>query len=145
MERLFKQYDKLNSDCEYRIVRYGNVLYSTGSVLCKWRNLISKGEKCIVTDLDATRFYWTVDEAVDLIFECMDKAESASPWCPDMKSMKIRDLLEAMYLKYCPDTRVEPEVIGLQPGENKHEKVMDEGPFSKEVVHYTIEEIKNLI
>ena len=37
MERLFTQFERLNPSCDYRIVRYGNVLYSTGSVLCKWK------------------------------------------------------------------------------------------------------------
>ena len=43
MEKLFKQYESYNPKTEYRIVRYGNVLYSTGSVLCKWRDLLSRG------------------------------------------------------------------------------------------------------
>ena len=42
MERLFQQFERLNSNCKYRIVRYGNVLYSTGSVLCKWKDLLSE-------------------------------------------------------------------------------------------------------
>lgn len=68
MERLFCQFEAINNSTEYRIVRYGNVLYSTGSVLCKWRDLLSEGKEVIVTDPDATRFFWTRDQAVDLIF-----------------------------------------------------------------------------
>ena len=67
MERIQLQYEKMNSDTKYRIVRYGNVLYSTGSVLCKWRDLLSNGEEVIVTDPAATRFFWTVEEAIELI------------------------------------------------------------------------------
>lgn len=54
MERLSKQYEKLNPNCKYRIVRYGNVLYSTGSVLCKWKDLIEQNKELIVTEPDAT-------------------------------------------------------------------------------------------
>jgi UDP-N-acetylglucosamine 4,6-dehydratase/UDP-glucose 4-epimerase len=100
MERLFTQYEKLNTKCKYRIVRYGNVLYSTGSVLCKWKDLITHGKSVTVTDLDATRFFWSVEQAVDLIFDCMQFAENTVPYCPDMKSMSIRNLLAAMIEKY---------------------------------------------
>ena len=64
MERLSKQYEQLNDKCEYRIVRYGNVLYSTGSVLCKWKDLILAGNGVIVTEPSDTRFFWTVEDAI---------------------------------------------------------------------------------
>lgn len=145
MERLFKQYEVMNPKCKYRIVRYGNVLYSTGSVLCKWKELIEKKEQCTVTDLNATRFYWTVDQAVDLIFDCLYKSENSNPFCPNMKSMKIEDLLKAMYIKYGNGNYIEPKIIGLQGGENMHEKIMETGPFSNEVDNFSIEEIIKLI
>jgi UDP-N-acetylglucosamine 4,6-dehydratase/UDP-glucose 4-epimerase len=145
MERLFSQYEKLNNDTKYRIVRYGNVLYSTGSVLCKWKDLIQNNKQCVVTDLDATRFYWTVEQAIKLIFDCLDQAIDSTPFCPDMKSMKIEDLLRAMYIKYGNGEYIEPKIIGLQIGENKHEKIFDCGPYSNEVESFTIDEILNLI
>jgi UDP-N-acetylglucosamine 4,6-dehydratase/UDP-glucose 4-epimerase len=145
MERLSLQYEKLNPSCQYRIVRYGNVLYSTGSVLCKWKDLISQGKEVIVTEPDATRFFWTVDQAVDLIMDSMKYAIDSTPYCPNMKSMKIADLLQAMIIKYGNGKDIQMKVIGLQPGENMHEKVLDNGPFSNEVESFSIEEILNLI
>ena len=147
MERLSKQYEKLNSNCKYRIVRYGNVLYSTGSVLCKWKSLIEQNKELIVTEPNATRFFWTVSQAVDLILDCMKNATDSSPYCPSMKSMSVKNLLTAMVEKYGNSTwETYPiKTIGLQPGENLHEKVLDEGPFSNEVEEFTIEEIKELI
>lgn len=145
MERLFKQFEVMNPKCKYRIVRYGNVLYSTGSVLCKWKELIEKKQQCTATDLNATRFYWTVDQAVDLIFDCLYKAEDSSPFCPNMKSMRIEDLLRAMYIKYGNGEYVEPKIIGLQRGENMHEKIMEDGPYSNEVENFSIEDIIQLI
>lgn len=145
MERLFKQFEVMNPKCKYRIVRYGNVLYSTGSVLCKWKELIEKKQQCTATDLNATRFYWTVDQAVDLIFDCLYKAEDSSPFCPNMKSMRIEDLLRAMYIKYGNGEYVEPKIIGLQRGENMHEKIMEDGPYSNEVENFSIEDIIKLI
>ena len=146
MERLHEQFERVNPDTKYRIVRYGNVLYSTGSVLCKWKELLQSNEEVIVTDPDATRFFWTVAQALDLIEDCMKNAINTKAYCPDMKSMRVGDLLTAMSQKYLPGGgKLKLKTIGLQPGENLHEKVMEEGPYSNECDKYTIEEIKELI
>ena len=146
MERLFSQYENLNQDTEYRIVRYGNVLYSTGSVLCKWRTLFESGLEVVVTDPSATRFFWTRQQAVELIFSCLENSKNSSPWVPFMKAMSIGDLLDALARKYLPeDCQLKIRTIGLQPGENKHEKILEEGPFSNEVDRFTVEEIMELI
>tara|TARA_R110001592_G_scaffold48144_1_gene151828 strand:- start:1084 stop:1938 length:855 start_codon:yes stop_codon:yes gene_type:complete len=145
MERLSIQFDELNPNCKYRVVRYGNVLYSTGSVLCKWKSLIEKNKEVVVTEPKATRFFWTVSQAIDLIFDCLEKSNNSSPHCPDMKSMSIDNLLQAMIEKYGNGKDVPVKVIGLQQGENLHEKVMNEGPYSNDVEQFTKDEIKNLI
>jgi FlaA1/EpsC-like NDP-sugar epimerase len=60
--------------------------------------------------------------------------------------MSIENLLEAMYQKYGSDTTEKKiNVVGLQPGENFHEKILENGPYSSEVEEFTIEEIKKLI
>lgn len=141
MEALFKEAESINKDTKYRIVRYGNVLYSTGSVLCKWKDKILKGEEIILTDPEATRFFWTVDEAVDLIFECLKNALNSNPLISKMKSIKMGDLLEAMMLKY---GRMNVKIIGLQKGENKHETINGK-IFSNNVENFTIDEIKKKI
>ena len=145
MERLVKQFEALNTKCKYRVVRYGNVLYSTGSVLCKWKELIQQGKEVVVTDPSATRFFWSVDQAIELIIDCMNNATDSTPFCPSMKSMSINNLLQAMIEKYSNGKEISIKTIGLQPGENLHEKVLEEGPYSNEVTEFTIDEIKELI
>lgn len=145
MERLFTQFESINPKCKYRIVRYGNVLYSTGSVLCKWKSLIEEGKEVIVTEPKATRFFWTVNQAIQLIIDCLENATDSKPYCPSMKSMSINNLLKAMIQKYSNGKNISIKVIGLQPGENLHEKVMEEGPYSNESEQFSIEEIKELI
>jgi UDP-N-acetylglucosamine 4,6-dehydratase len=145
MERLSKQYEALNPNCQYRIVRYGNVLYSTGSVLCKWKALIESGKSVKVTEPEATRFFWTVEQALDLIYQCMEEAVDSSPFCPNMKAMSIENLLTAMVTKYSNGVEIDINVIGLQAGENLHEKVLDEGPYSNEVEQFTVSEIIKMI
>lgn len=145
MERLALQFEQLNPNCKYRVVRYGNVLYSTGSVLCKWKDLIENGQEVIVTDPSATRFFWSVDQAIQLILDCMEYSTNAKPYCPGMKAMSIKNLLTAMVEKYGKGVEIPIKEIGLQPGENLHEKVIEEGPYSNEADQFTIEEIKDLI
>lgn len=152
MERLFNQFQTLKPDTKFRIVRYGNVLYSTGSVLCKWKDAIENDKPVIVTDPNATRFFWTVEQALDLIFNCLENAKDAKPFVPEMKAMSIGNLLLAMYRKYSSIKKeynsieeLPVQVIGLQPGENLHEKILENGKFSNEVKQYTIDEIFKLI
>lgn len=139
------QYEKMNPNCIYRVVRYGNVLYSTGSVLCKWKDFIEQGKEVIVTEPEATRFFWTVDQAIGHIFECLSKAVNSKPYVPWMKSISVGDLLQAMIEKYAKGKSIRIITIGLQPGENLHEKITDNGLYSNEIESFTIEEIKQMI
>jgi UDP-N-acetylglucosamine 4,6-dehydratase/UDP-glucose 4-epimerase len=146
MERLFAQFEKDYPEIQFRTVRYGNVLYSTGSVLCKWKELLKQGKPVMVSEPKATRFFWTLDQAVDLIFDCMEKAENSSPHLPSMKSMSLGNLLEAMASKYLPEgKKLEIVQVGLSKGENFHERILEDGPSSDEAEQFTIEQIKELI
>tara|TARA_B100000902_G_scaffold227317_1_gene215846 strand:+ start:408 stop:1268 length:861 start_codon:yes stop_codon:yes gene_type:complete len=146
MEKLFEQFERNYPETKFRIVRYGNVLYSTGSVLCKWRDLLKEGKEVIVTEPEATRYFWTVEQAVDLIFDCMGNSVDSKPYVPDMKSMSVGDLLQAMSKKYLPSgEELKIKKIGIQPGENLHEKILEDGKYSNEVERFTIEEIIELI
>ena len=100
----------------------------------------------MVSEPKATRFFWTLDQAVDLIFNCMHKAENSSPYLPSMKSMSLANLLEAMASKYLPEGEtLEIVQIGLSKGENFHERILEDGPSSDEAEQFTIEEIKEFI
>jgi len=137
-ERLISEAERINPDTKYRIVRYGNVWGSTGSMITKWRPKMEKGEEIILTDPEASRFFWTVGESVDLIFECIEKAVDATPYVPKMKAVKMGVVLEACMEVYgeCP-----VKIIGLQPGENKVETT-DGVTFSDSVEQFTKEEFK---
>jgi len=141
MEKLIEEFQSFRPETQYRVIRYGNVLYSTGSVLCKWKKLMQEGKVVTVTAPEATRFFWTLEQAVDHIFECLEVSTDATPYVPTMKAMSIGNLLKAMGEKYGIS---EIEEIGLQAGENLHE-TMDGVTFSNEVEQYTIGEILRLI
>ncbi len=145
-ERLFREYELLNPKTKYRTVRYGNVLYSTGSVLCRWKEKLQNNQEIIITDPNATRFYWPVHQAVALIFDCLKKSRDSKPHFFPMKSMRLGDLLEAMARKYLPKgSPLKVKTIGLQPGENKHEIIFEGGPDSSQSERFTSKEIMTLI
>lgn len=146
MEKMFEQFERNYPSIKFRIVRYGNVLYSTGSVLCKWKKLLEEGKEVIVTEPEATRYFWTIEQAVDLIEQCMAEATDSLPFVPEMKSMSVKDLLTAMANNYLPEgAELKIKEIGLQPGENMHEKILIDGKYSNEVERFTIEEIQEMI
>jgi UDP-N-acetylglucosamine 4,6-dehydratase/UDP-glucose 4-epimerase len=146
MESLFTQYERINKRVKYRLVRYGNVLYSSGSVLCLWKDKLLNGEEITITDRNITRFYWHIDEAIKLIFDCLANATSSEAYLPQMKSMILGDILEAMTRKYLPKDKVlTVKEIGLQKGENMHECLIMNGPTSANYEKYTIDEIEKMI
>lgn len=146
MEGLFREAQELDSQRAYRIVRYGNVLYSTGSVTCIWKEAIERGDnEIILTDPEATRFYWTREQAVDLIFRCLDEATGAEPFVPEMKAARLGDLVNAMLINYGDRRRPSIRTIGLQPGENMHERMLENGPFSNEVPLFSLEELRKMV
>jgi UDP-N-acetylglucosamine 4,6-dehydratase/5-epimerase len=141
MEGLFREAEEINPDTKYRIVRYGNVLGSSGSVLPKWKEAIKNKQPMTVTNPDSTRFYWTEEEAIDHIFDCIKKAKGSTPYIPEMKSIKLGDLAEATMKKYGKTQVIYTQLAGC---ENQHE-TMDGITFSNEVKHFMISEIMKKI
>lgn len=142
LEGLFKEYEDLNPDTKYRVVRYGNVLQSSGSVIGTWQRQMKAKEEIMITDPDMTRFYWKIDEAVDHVFNCLREATNADPYVCQMRAIRLGDLLEIMMEKY---GKVPVKTIGLQPGENLHEKIVSDGITSNEAERWTKEEIEALV
>ncbi len=140
MEKLFAEYERYNKDTNYRLVRFGNIWNSTGSLATIWIPKMKNGKEICVTDPNATRFFWTVDEAIDLIFNCLNKADDSTPYTPVMKAVSLQTVVEACQEVYgkCP-----VKVIGLREGEKLHEKIVDSGLDSSKAEQYTKEEFKN--
>jgi len=145
MERLFDEYQEKNKDIKYRVVRMGNVIYSIDSVLYKWKSLLERGEGVMVTEPKATRFFMTKNQSVDLMLNGL-KSNSSKPYCDIPKSTSIGNLLQAMANKYLPKgKKLKVKEIGLQPNENLHERIVDNGLMSNDMEQYTIEELEKMI
>ena len=146
MERLFNEFEEINPDTKYRVVRLGNVIYSVDSVLEKWKSRITNNEEVIITEPTATRFFMTKEQSVNMIFNCLEKSDDSTPYFEDVKSTSMGNLLEAMSNKYLPEgSELSVKEIGLQPNENLHERITEGGPYTNEIEQYTIEELEEMI
>jgi len=146
MEKLFTEFEEINPDTKYRVVRLGNVIYSADSVLEKWKSRIENNEEVIITEPTATRFFMTKEQSVDAIFNCLEKSTDSTPYFEDIKSTSMGNLLEAMSNKYLPEgSELSVKEIGLQPNENLHERIDKNSPYTNEIEQYTIEELEEMI
>ena len=87
----------------------------------------------------------TKNQSVDLILNGLE-TDSSKPYCDIPKSTSIGNLLQAMSNKYLPKGKeLKVKKIGLQPNENLHERILDDGLMSNEMEQYTIEELERMI
>ena len=101
---------------KFSVVRYGNVSGSRGSVIPFFKTLIDEGAtKLPITDMRMTRFWITLDEAVDLVIKAIDETTGGELYIHKCPSFKVTDLAKAM-LPGC-----ELEDVGIRPGEKLHE------------------------
>jgi UDP-N-acetylglucosamine 4,6-dehydratase len=98
----------------FSVVRYGNVVGSRGSVIPFFLEKRETGTLPI-TDPRMTRFWITLEQAVDFVLTNLARMEGGEVFVPKIPSMKITDLAEAI----APDC--EHEVVGIRPGEKLHE------------------------
>ncbi|RJQ17632.1 NAD-dependent epimerase/dehydratase family protein [Candidatus Woesearchaeota archaeon] len=111
-----------NNGTKFGIIRFGNVLYSRGSVLEIWNMQLKTKNKIAITDQDMTRFFMSLSECVDLILFAAHLAENGETFILKMKSIKLLDLAKA-YLQLKGFSENAYEIIGKRPGEKKHEEL----------------------
>jgi UDP-glucose 4-epimerase len=100
-------------------VRYGNVIGSTGSVLPLFKEQYEQFGKVRITNPDMTRFWMSIDEAIDLIEMAYLHASHGAVVIPSTSAMTILDAAKASTID-----DVEVEVIGTRPGEKAHEMLL---------------------
>lgn len=119
-EKLFVRgnvYVPQDQDTRFACVRYGNVVGSRGSVIPLFLRQKALGELTI-TDERMTRFWLTLEEAVDLALRACVFAKGGEVFVPRLPSMRIIDLAYAI----APGVR--HKVIGIRPGEKLHETLI---------------------
>jgi FlaA1/EpsC-like NDP-sugar epimerase len=117
------------SNAQYAVVRFGNVLGSSGSAVPTFTEQIERGGPVTVTHADATRYCMTLDEAAWLVIEAGALAASGDVMVLDMGTpISILDLARKMIRLQGLRTPVDIDIAitGLRPGEKLHEKLFFE-------------------
>jgi FlaA1/EpsC-like NDP-sugar epimerase len=122
-----------NPGTTFSMVRFGNVLGSSGSVVPKFRQQIRDGGPITLTDPDVTRYFMNIPEASQLVIQAGAMAKGGDVFVLDMgQSVKIMDLARKMIElsgltvkdEKNPDGDIEIEISGLRPGEKLYEELL---------------------
>jgi FlaA1/EpsC-like NDP-sugar epimerase len=118
---------------KFSMVRFGNVLDSSGSVVPKFRQQIREGTAITLTHPEITRYFMTIPEAAQLVIQAGAMAQGGDVFVLDMgQSVKIMDLARRMVElsgltvrdELNPDGDVPIEITGLRPGEKLFEELL---------------------
>jgi FlaA1/EpsC-like NDP-sugar epimerase len=118
----------------YLSVRFGNVLGSRGSVVPCFQSQIEAGGPVTVTDAEVTRFFMTIEEAVQLIIQAGAIGRPGEVLILDMgEPVRIADL--ARTLIAASGRAVDITYTGLRPGEKVHEQLVDADEIAVRTAH----------
>ena len=117
----------------FSIVRFGNVLESSGSVIPKFKKQIKAGGPITLTHQDVTRYFMTITEAAQLVIQAGAMGKNSEVFVLDMgESIKIKDLVFKM-IKLSgftvkdsknPTGDIQIKICGLGPGEKLYEELL---------------------
>ena len=125
--------DAKDINTNFSIVRFGNVLESSGSVIPKFKKQIKEGGPVTLTHKDVTRYFMTITEAAQLVIQAGSMGKHSEVFVLDMgKSIKIIDLIKKMINlsgftirdDKNPTGDIKIKIIGLRPGEKLYEELL---------------------
>jgi UDP-N-acetylglucosamine 4,6-dehydratase len=116
-DKLFIAANNYIPNKKFSVVRYGNVMFSRGSVI---PNFIEQRKNKIIniTDKEMTRFSLTINEGVKFVLECLSNMWGGELFIPKIPSYRILDVAKAV----APECKL--RVIGIRPGEKIHEDLL---------------------
>jgi FlaA1/EpsC-like NDP-sugar epimerase len=124
---------KRTHSTDFSIVRFGNVLDSSGSVIPTFKKQIKKGGPVTVTDKDIVRYFMTIPEAVELVIQAGAMGQGGDVFVLDMGDpIRIYDLAVKMIqlsgLKVIDENNLDGDIeiqyTGLRPGEKLYEELL---------------------
>lgn len=146
------------------MVRFGNVLGSSGSVVPLFNKQIAAGGPITLTHPDVTRYFMTIPEAAQLVIQAGAMAHGGEVFVLDMgEPVKIMDLAKRMITlsglkiknQHNPNGDIEIVIAGLRPGEKLYEELIIDGDNIEKTQHplimkakerfYSVDEITNVI
>ena len=142
-ELLFQAYNSYFEDTNFSIVRFGNVLNSSGSVIPLFRNQIKNGKPLTITHPKVIRYFMTIQEAAQLVIQSSSLSKGGEVFLLDMgEPVEILDLAKKMIKlsgltikdKKNKDGDIEIIFTGLKSGEKLYEELLIDNK-SKPTIH----------
>lgn len=112
---------------EFIVVRFGNVLDSSGSVIPLFKQQIKNGGPVTVTSRNVVRYFMSIPEAVDLVLQASAIGRDRDIMVLEMgEPVKIYDMAKRLIelSGYIPDKDIKIEITGLRPGEKEYEELL---------------------
>ena len=130
------------SDTVFCGVRYGNVMYSRGSVFPLFLEQMQRGQPITVTEPNMTRFLLPLPVAIDLVLFAMANGENGDIHVRKSPASTVQPMAEAMRDLFKPDTEIKS--IGIREGEKMHETLVTREELMKAVEYDDYYRIRNL-
>lgn len=129
-----------DANTKFSIVRFGNVLNSRGSVLPLWLSQIKSGGPLTITDPKMSRFFMTIEDAVDLITHAVTIMKGQEVFVLKMKERTIADMAQEIIKRSSDGKKIEIKIVGMRDGEKMHEEL-----FTAEEIKYSFDLKKFLV
>jgi len=132
-ELVLQALSEKQNDTKFTMVRFGNVLNSSGSVIPLFKKQIKEGGPVTVTDKSITRYFMTISEAVELVIQAGAMGKSGDVFVLDMGKPISIDVMAKKMIRLSglevkdeshPDGDIEIKYTGLRPGEKLYEELL---------------------
>lgn len=133
-EKLIIHANTLNTKTRFVCIRGGNVLGTNGSVIHVFKRQIQSKGKVGITDLNMTRFFLTLEDAIKLVFKATSESKGGETFVMKMPACKIVDIAYVL-AEDANVEKIEIETLGVRPGEKIHELLLSEYEISNTITY----------